>query len=143
MLPSTPLARVATAPALPTARPGPGRRRGVAASAANRLLPTDTIATWYADAGFAISSIRVDLAAIRPAHLLAELLLDLRDPRLAMVIEGVLIPAQPHSSLSHFPIFSFPHDVPIVRRAPGRSRLPGSGAKSHHASNKATPRSLP
>ena len=42
-----------------------------------------------ADQGFAVSSIRVHLAAIRTAHLLAGLSLDLRHPRLAMVVEGV------------------------------------------------------
>ncbi|HME19904.1 MAG TPA: site-specific integrase [Acetobacteraceae bacterium] len=42
-----------------------------------------------ADAGFAVSSIRVHLAAIRTAHLLAGRSLDLRHPRLAMVVEGV------------------------------------------------------
>ena len=42
-----------------------------------------------ADAGRAVSSIRVHLAAIKTAHLLAGLSLDLRHPRLAMVIEGV------------------------------------------------------
>jgi len=52
----------------------------------------DTIAMYVvrcADAGFAISSIRVHLAAIRTAHQLAGLSVDLRHPRLAMVIEGV------------------------------------------------------
>jgi site-specific recombinase XerD len=52
----------------------------------------DTIAMYVvrcADQGFAVSSIRVHLAAIRTAHLLAGLSLDLRHPRLAMVIEGV------------------------------------------------------
>ena len=42
-----------------------------------------------ADAGFAVSSIRVHLTAIRTAHLLAGLSVDLRHPRLAMVVEGV------------------------------------------------------
>jgi hypothetical protein len=42
-----------------------------------------------ADQGFAVSSIRVHLAAIRTAHLLAGLSVDLRHPRLAMVVEGV------------------------------------------------------
>jgi site-specific recombinase XerC len=41
------------------------------------------------DQGFAVSSIRVALAAIRTAHLLAGCSLDLHHPRLAMVIEGV------------------------------------------------------
>jgi hypothetical protein len=44
----------------------------------------DTIAMYVvrcADAGFAVSSIRVHLAAIRTAHLLAGLSLDLRHPR--------------------------------------------------------------
>jgi site-specific recombinase XerD len=52
----------------------------------------DTIAMYVvrcADAGFAVSSIRVALAAIRTAHLLAGLSVDLRHPRLAMVLEGV------------------------------------------------------
>jgi len=42
-----------------------------------------------ADADFAVSSIRVHLAAIRTAHLLAGRSLDLRHTRRAMVIEGV------------------------------------------------------
>src|SRR5262245_43095446 len=42
-----------------------------------------------ADAGLAVSSIRVALAAIKTAHLLAGRALDLRHPRLAMVVEGV------------------------------------------------------
>jgi site-specific recombinase XerD len=52
----------------------------------------DTVAMYVvrcADQGFAVSSIRVHLAAIRTAHLLAGRALDLRHPRLAMVIEGV------------------------------------------------------
>jgi site-specific recombinase XerD len=52
----------------------------------------DTIAMYVvrcADAGFAVSSIRVALAAIRTAHLLAGLSVDMRHPRLAMVVEGV------------------------------------------------------
>jgi site-specific recombinase XerD len=52
----------------------------------------DTIAMYVvrcADKGFAVSSIRVHLAAIRTAHLLAGRALDLRHPRLAMVVEGV------------------------------------------------------
>jgi site-specific recombinase XerD len=52
----------------------------------------DTIAMYVvrcADQGFAVSSIRVHLAAIRTAHLLAGLSLDLRHPRLAMVVEGI------------------------------------------------------
>jgi site-specific recombinase XerD len=52
----------------------------------------DTIAMYVvrcADQGFAVSSIRVHLAAIRTAHLLAGRALDLRHPRLAMVVEGV------------------------------------------------------
>jgi site-specific recombinase XerD len=52
----------------------------------------DTIAMYVvrcADAGFAVSSIRVHLAAICTAHLLAGLSLDLRQPRLAMVVEGI------------------------------------------------------
>jgi integrase len=53
----------------------------------------DTIAMHIvrlADAGRAVSSIRVALAAIRTAHLLAGRALDLRHPRLAMVVEGIL-----------------------------------------------------
>jgi site-specific recombinase XerD len=52
----------------------------------------DTIAMYVvrcADQGYAVSSIRVHLAAIRTAHLLAGRALDLRHPRLAMVVEGV------------------------------------------------------
>lgn len=52
----------------------------------------DTIAMYVvrrADAGRAVSTIRVDLAAILTAHRLAGLTLDLRHPRLAMVLEGV------------------------------------------------------
>jgi len=52
----------------------------------------DTIAMYVvrlADAGLAVSSIRVALAAIKTAHLLAGRALDLRHPRLAMVVEGV------------------------------------------------------
>jgi len=52
----------------------------------------DTIAMYVvrcADQGFAVSSIRVHLAAIRTAHLFAGRSLDLRHSRLAMVIEGV------------------------------------------------------
>jgi site-specific recombinase XerD len=52
----------------------------------------DTLAMYVvhcADQGFAVSSIRVALAAIRTAHLLAGLSLDLRHPRLAMVLQGV------------------------------------------------------
>ena len=48
---------------------------------------------WYvtkrAHEGCAVATIRVDLAAIRTAHELAGLRLDLREPRLAMVLEGV------------------------------------------------------
>jgi integrase len=42
-----------------------------------------------ADAGRALSSIRVDLAAIATAHRLAGVPLDLRDARLAPVLEGI------------------------------------------------------
>jgi hypothetical protein len=45
--------------------------------------------THRADEGVAVSTMRVDLAAIRTAHLLAGRSLDLRDPRLAMVVEGI------------------------------------------------------
>jgi len=46
-------------------------------------------ATHRADAGVAVSTLRVDLAAIRTAHLLAGIALDLRHPHLAMVVEGI------------------------------------------------------
>ena len=46
-------------------------------------------ATRRADDGVAVSTLRVDLAAIRTAHLLAGVPLDLRHPRLAMVLEGI------------------------------------------------------
>lgn len=52
----------------------------------------DTLAMYVvrrADDGLAVSSLRVALAAIRTAHLLAGLSLDLRHPRLAMVLEGI------------------------------------------------------
>ncbi len=45
--------------------------------------------TRRADGGVAVSTLRVDLAAIRTAHLLAGIPLDLHDPRLAMVVEGI------------------------------------------------------
>jgi site-specific recombinase XerD len=53
----------------------------------------DTIAMYVvrlADQGLALSSIRVALAAIKTAHLLAGRSLDLRHPRLAMVVDGVI-----------------------------------------------------
>ena len=46
-------------------------------------------ATRRADDGMAVSTLRVDLAAIRTAHLLAGIPLNLNDPRLAMVVEGI------------------------------------------------------
>ena len=46
-------------------------------------------ATKRADDGVAVSTLRVDLAAIRTAHLLAGIPLDMRHPRLAMVVEGI------------------------------------------------------
>jgi len=46
-------------------------------------------ATRRADQRVAVSTLRIDLAAIRTAHLLAGVPLDLRDPRLAMVVEGI------------------------------------------------------
>ena len=57
-------------------------------------MPADPeLLAWYvtkrAHEGCAVASIRVDLAAIRAAHELAGIRVDLRDPRLAMVIEGV------------------------------------------------------
>jgi site-specific recombinase XerD len=42
-----------------------------------------------ADEGLSVAGIRVALAAIRAAHRLAGIALDLRDPGLAMVVEGV------------------------------------------------------
>ncbi|MBW4091806.1 MAG: tyrosine-type recombinase/integrase [Proteobacteria bacterium] len=52
----------------------------------------DTIAMYVvrrADDGCAVSTIRVALAAIRTAHLLASIPLDLRHPRLALVLDGI------------------------------------------------------
>ena len=52
----------------------------------------DTIAMYVvrrADDGCAVGSIRVALAAIRTAHLLADIPLDLRHPRLALVLDGI------------------------------------------------------
>jgi site-specific recombinase XerD len=52
----------------------------------------DTIAMYVvrlADQGLTVSTIRVALAAIRTAHLLAGRSIDLRHPSLAMVLEGV------------------------------------------------------
>ena len=46
-------------------------------------------ATRRADQGVAVSTLRIDLATIRTAHLLAGVPLDLHDPRLAMVVEGI------------------------------------------------------
>jgi len=45
--------------------------------------------TQRADAGLAVSSLQVARAAIRAAHRLAGIPLDLGDPRLAMVMEGI------------------------------------------------------
>jgi hypothetical protein len=42
-----------------------------------------------ADRGLAVSSLRVHLAAIQTAHRLAGIALDLRDGRLAQVLEGI------------------------------------------------------
>ncbi|WP_156963961.1 hypothetical protein [Muricoccus aerilatus] len=42
-----------------------------------------------ADRGLAVSSLRVHLAAIQAAHRLAVVALDLRHPRLVMVLEGI------------------------------------------------------
>jgi len=53
----------------------------------------DTVAMYVtrrSDDGLAVSSLRVALAAIRTAHLLAGIPLDLRQPRFAMVLEGVV-----------------------------------------------------
>jgi integrase len=53
----------------------------------------DSIAMYIvrrADDGLAVSSLRVHLAAIRTAHLLAGIPLDLRHPRLAMVLAGIV-----------------------------------------------------
>ncbi len=46
-------------------------------------------ATRRADQKVAVSTLRIDLAAIRTAHLLAGVPRHLRDPRLAMVVEGI------------------------------------------------------
>ena len=53
----------------------------------------DSIAMYIvrrADDGLAVSSLRIHLAAIRTAHLLAGIPLDLRHPRLAMVLAGIV-----------------------------------------------------
>jgi site-specific recombinase XerD len=53
----------------------------------------DTVALYIvrrADDGLAVSSIRVALAAIRTAHLLAGIALDLRQPRFLMTLEGIV-----------------------------------------------------
>lgn len=47
-------------------------------------------ATHRADQGVAVSTLRVNLAAIRTAHRLTGVPLDLADPRLAMVVEGIV-----------------------------------------------------
>lgn len=52
----------------------------------------DTVAMYAvhcADRGLTVSSLRVALSAIQAAHRLAGVALDLRDPRLAMVLEGI------------------------------------------------------
>jgi integrase len=52
----------------------------------------DTLAMYVvkrADAGLSVASLRVHLAAIQAAHRLAGIALDLKHPRLAMVLEGV------------------------------------------------------
>jgi site-specific recombinase XerD len=64
------------------------------ATLARASLPADPeLIAWYvtkrAHEGCAVSTIRVDLAAIRAAHELAGIRLDFSDPRLAMVIEGI------------------------------------------------------
>ena len=51
--------------------------------------PLAMYATRRADQGVAVSTLRVDLAAIRTAHLLAGVALDMRHPGLAMVVEGI------------------------------------------------------
>ena len=77
----------------PTVQPGGSSRPGAHSLGREPLAADpDTIAMYVvrcADQGLAVSSIRVHLAAIRTAHLLAGLSVDLRHPRLAMVVEGV------------------------------------------------------
>src|SRR5689334_20140778 len=89
--PNMPCGPAATAPAAPTVWAG-----YVAWCRALGREPLagdpETIAMYAvrrADAGRALSSIRVDLAAIRTAHRLAGVPLDLRDARLAPVLEGI------------------------------------------------------
>src|SRR5215472_17272014 len=86
---STPPAPAVTAPAAPTARPGATTKPGAITSAANRRRSRHhrDVRGALRRSGFDVSSIRVHLAAIRTAHLLAGRLLDLRHPRLAMVID--------------------------------------------------------
>lgn len=51
--------------------------------------PLPLYVTYLAETGMAVSSIRVALAAIATAYRLAGLALDLRDPKLAPVVEGI------------------------------------------------------
>ena len=90
----SPRARVATEPAAPTARPGANTRPGAGLGRQPLAANPNTIAMYIvrcADQRFVVSSIRVHLARIKTAHphVLAGLSLDLRHPRLAMVLEGV------------------------------------------------------
>ena len=85
-----------------------------------------------ADDGVAVSTPRVDLATIRTAHLLAGFPLNLRDPRLALVVEGY------YSSLRH-PAATAGHTRRAGRAAPAALRLPAV----RHSTRRARPRHAP
>ena len=87
--------------------------------------------------GLAVSSIRVALAAIKTAHLLAGRTLDLRHPRLAMVLEGITrsktlrprrkatpaVPGLLRQMLAAIPALPHPHDPGAALVARQRAML--------------------
>ena len=78
-------------------------------------------ATKRADDGLAVSTLRVDLAAIRTAHLLAGIPLDMRHPRLAMVVEGITRGRGTRAARQAAPA------VPdVLRQLLGACQLPGT-----------------
>ena len=90
-------------------------------------LPADPeVIAWYvtkrAHEGCAVATIRVDLAAIRTAHLLAGHPLDLRQPRLTMVLEGVTRSRGTRARRQAAPAVP---DVLRLRRGGCRRRGPG------------------
>ena len=88
--------------------------------------------TKWADDGVAVSTLRVDLATIRTAHLLAGIPLDLRDPRLAMVVEGY------YSSPRHLAATAG-HAHRVGRAASAALRLPAV----RNSTRRARPRHAP